>query len=298
MTDTLTFRKMHGLGNDFVIIDGRDIDASAAGLTADTIRRISNRREGLGCDQLIVIEQRKNDGAYAFMRILNNDGSEAEACGNATRCVADVLMDEAGTDAVVIETVAGLLSAERTENGDVAVDMGVPKLDWQAIPLSEETDTNKLPLAVGPLHHGVAVNMGNPHAVHFVPDVDAVPLERLGPVLEHDPLFPARANIEAAQIIDRDTIRMRVWERAVGITQACGSAACATIVAAVRRELTERKVEMILDGGSLTLEWREQDEHVIMTGPVAYVAEGVLDPTLLGKPRAKVKPKPQLAVSA
>lgn len=283
MTDTLTFRKMHGLGNDFVIIDGRDIDASAAGLTADTIRRISNRREGLGCDQLIVIERRRNDGAYAFMRILNNDGSEAEACGNATRCVADLVMNELGRDTVMVETVAGLLEAVRQTDGRIAVDMGAPRFGWQQIPLAEATDTNELPLAVGALQNGVAVNVGNPHAVHFVKDVAAVPLDKLGPILETDPLFPEKANIEAAQIIDRATIRMRVWERGTGITQACGSAACATLVAAVRRGLTERKAELVLDGGSLDLEWRAGDDHIIMTGPVAYVAEGTLAPALLGK---------------
>ena len=298
MTNTLTFRKMHGLGNDFVIIDGRGLDATAAGLTTDAIRTLSDRRLGLGCDQLIVIETGKTKGATAFIRILNNDGSEAEACGNATRCVADLLMDEAGSDAVTVETVAGLLVAERHGDGTITVDMGAPKLAWDQIPLAEEVDTNHLPLAMGPMHHGVAVNMGNPHAVHFVPDVDAVPLDRLGPVLENDALFPAKANIEAAQVLDRQTIRMRVWERAVGITQACGSAACATIVAAVQRGLTDRRVEMILDGGTLTLEYRESDGHVMMTGPVAYVAEGEIDPSVLGKPRAKAKPKPQLAVSA
>ncbi|MEO0391770.1 MAG: diaminopimelate epimerase [Pseudomonadota bacterium] len=294
----MTFRKMHGLGNDFVIIDGRGLDAVAAGLTTDAIRMIADRRRGLGCDQLIVIETSDKPEASAFVRILNNDGSEAEACGNATRCVADLLMDEAGSEGITLETIVGLLAAERHADGLITVDMGAPKLDWQSIPLSEEVDTEHLPLAVGPLHHGVAVNMGNPHAVHFVPDMDAVPLDRLGPVLENDALFPAKANIEAAQIIDRQTIRMRVWERAVGITQACGSAACATIVAAVKRDLTDRKVDMILDGGTLTLEWRESDDHVMMTGPVAYVAEGVIDPTMLGKPRVTNKPKPQLAVSA
>lgn len=307
MTNDLTFRKMHGLGNDFVIIDGRHLTMQAAGLTQDQVRLISDRRLGLGCDQLITMERPATMSADAdvYMRILNNDGSEAEACGNATRCVADLIMDELGRDTVVVQTVAGLLKAERLvggeRDGQISVDMGAPKLDWQQIPLAEETDTARLPLAIGPLHHGVAVNVGNPHAVHFVPDVEAVPLERLGPVVEHDELFPERTNVEAAQVLDRSTIRMRVWERAVGITQACGSAACATLVAAVRRDLTDRKAELILDGGSLTLEWRADDDHIVMTGPVSYVAEGTLSPALLNPAmlgNGKLKPTPKLAASA
>jgi diaminopimelate epimerase len=285
MSNDLTFRKMHGLGNDFVIIDGRHLTARAAGLGPDQTRAIAERRTGLGCDQVIVMEKPEaaNGSADVFMRILNNDGSEAQACGNATRCVADLVMNELGRDHVTVQTVAGLLKAERLADGRIAVDMGTPRLEWQQIPLAEEVDTNRLPLAIGALQHGVAVNVGNPHAVHFVDDVAAVPLEKLGPVLETDPLFPEKANIEAAQVLDRSTIRMRVWERGVGITQACGSAACATLVAAVRRGLTGRKAELVLDGGSLDLEWRE-DGHIVMTGPVAYVAEGTLSPSLLGKP--------------
>ena len=298
MENDLTFRKMHGLGNDFVIIDGRHLTAQTAGLSKDQVRLISDRRLGLGCDQLITMERPATMSADAdvYMRILNNDGSEAEACGNATRCVADVIMDELGRDTVVIETGAGLLKAERLADGQISVDMGMPKLEWDQIPLSEETDTARLPLAIGPLHHGVAVNVGNPHAVHFVPDIEAVPLERLGPGIEHDELFPERTNVEAAQVLNRKTIRMRVWERAVGVTQACGSAACATLVAAVRRDLTDRKAELLLDGGCLTLEWREEDDHIVMTGPVTYVAEGTLSPGALGN--AKHKPTPKLAASA
>lgn len=270
----LSFRKMHGLGNDFVIIDIRD------GIQLppkDVIGALTHRKTGIGCDQFIPFGPPKNPEADAFMRILNApDASEVEACGNATRCVASILMKEQDKDEIVIETVAGLLKC-RAVNGDremIEVDMGIPKLDWQDIPLSEERDTLHLGIGEGDVQDPVGVNIGNPHAVFFVEDAEALNIEALGPGFETDPLFPAKANIEFAHIIDRQTIRMRVWERDTGVTAACGSAACATMVAAVRRDLVDRKADVVLDGGALSFHWREDDNHILMTGPVSGVFEG------------------------
>ncbi len=272
------FRKMHGLGNDFVVIDLRD---GLPGFTPEQVARIADRREGVGCDQFITIEPPRARGATAFMGIRNPDGSEAGACGNATRCVAALLMDESGADAVVVETISGLLPASRAADGLVTVDMGPARLDWDAIPLSEARDTAALGLSAGPLQGGVAVSMGNPHAVFFVDDVGAVPLEDVGPRIETDPLFPARTNVEAVEVLTRQSLRMRVWERAAGITKACGSGACAVLVAAVRLGLADRRAQVILDGGPLTIEWRENDGHVLMTGPVATSFTGTLHESLL-----------------
>ncbi|MBU0799589.1 MAG: diaminopimelate epimerase [Alphaproteobacteria bacterium] len=264
---TISFRKMHGLGNDFVIMHGAAPDAAA-------IRHICDRRLGIGCDQLLTITPARNAAADIFMHIYNPDGSEAQACGNGTRCVAHMWMRDNGRTACVIETVAGLLKCRMVEGDMVEVDMGVPRLGWQDIPLAEERDTLHLGVMSGPLHDPVAVNVGNPHTVFFVDDVKKVDLAGLGPQVERHVLFPERTNVEFAQIMPGNKIRVRVWERGTGITQACGSGACATIVAAVRRGLTERRAEIMLDGGSLFLEWRADDNHVLMTGPAAYTFEG------------------------
>lgn len=276
------FIKMHGLGNDFVVLDAR---ARVIDLSPARIRAISDRRTGIGCDQLVVIAPPKGQVSDATMLIYNSDGSEVSACGNATRCVAWLLMAESGQAKVVIETKAGLLDAESRGESLVAVDMGRPRLDWREIPLAEAGDTLHLGVRVGPLADPVGVNMGNPHAVFFVDDAEAVELATFGPVLEHYALFPERANIEVAQILsplDAHTgrIRMRVWERGTGITMACGTGACATLVAAARRGLSPRKAEVIVDGGTLTIEWLP-DDHVLMTGPVATAFVGTLDSTLL-----------------
>jgi diaminopimelate epimerase len=268
----LPFLKMHGLGNDFVVIDAR---RQAVALDEAEARRIADRRQGIGCDQLILIEPAKNRLADAFMRIRNADGGEVEACGNATRCVADLLMKENGSRHVVIETVVGLLDAEAAGNGLISVDMGPARLDWREIPLAKPMDTLHLDLALGPLENPAAVNVGNPHAVFFVPDAEAVDIAALGPVLERHPLFPQRANIEVASLAGPNRIRMRVWERGVGITRACGTGACATLVSAARRKLTGREAEILLDGGSLRVEWLA-DNHVRMTGPVAVSFSGEL----------------------
>ena len=278
---TYPFVKMHGLGNDFVVLDARD---GKLNLSLAQARSISDRRTGVGCDQLIVLEP--SDQADVFMRIRNPDGGEAEACGNATRCVASQLMKETGTDHVVIETVAGLLEASDAGNGLYSVDMGPANLNWDQIPLAREMDTLHVDVQVGPdsapvLADPVAVNMGNPHAIFFVDDVNAVDLPTVGPILEHHPMFPERANISIAQVISNGAIRMRVWERTAGITRACGSAACAVLVAAARRGLTGRGAEVMLDGGTLKIAWRE-DGHVMMTGPVATSFAGDLSDDLMG----------------
>ncbi|PWC36152.1 diaminopimelate epimerase [Azospirillum sp. TSO35-2] len=277
---TRDFLKMHGLGNDFVVIDARSTPYRPS---EAEVRAIADRRTGVGCDQLIVLERTDAPGAAAFMRIFNANGSEAGACGNASRCVGWLLMEESGGDRASFQTAAGLLHASWADNGRITVDMGEPRLDWSAIPLAEPADT----LRVDAVEHGgfagpVAVNMGNPHAVFFVNDAEAVPLEEVGPVFEHHPAFPERANIEFAQVLSPTAIRMRVWERGAGITQACGSGSCATLVAAVRRGLTGRKADILLDGGTLTIEWTE-DNRVLMTGPVALSFSGRLSPALVSE---------------
>ncbi len=267
---SIPFIKMHGLGNDFVIIDGRDRHVA---LSDDEVRALAARRTGIGCDQLIVIEPADGNGADAFMRIYNADGGEVAACGNATRCVASLLMDEGAQGAVRLGTAAGVLNAERVDDGAIAVDMGAPGAGWQDIPLAAPADTLHLEIAAGPLRDAVAVSMGNPHAVFFVDDAEAIDLAALGPALEHDEVFPERANIGIAQVIDRHTIRLRVWERGVGITMACATGACAAAVAAGRRGLVDAEVRLSLDGGALAVHLRA-DGHVVMTGPVAVSFAG------------------------
>ncbi|HEU4839398.1 MAG TPA: diaminopimelate epimerase [Micavibrio sp.] len=264
----LLFRKMHGLGNDFVILDGRN---EPLNLSADRIRAIGDRRRGVGFDQLVILGESKIKNGV-FMRIYNLDGSEAEACGNATRCVADLMMKETGIKTCTVETVSGILECTHTENAQVTVDMGTPRLEWDEIPLSEQCDTLHLPLSGDP----VGVSMGNPHCVYFCENTLDVHVDKLGPKVEHDPLFPERTNVEYVSIHGKDHLRMRVWERGAGITQACGTGACAAAVAAIRRNLTDRRVLVTLDGGDLSIEWRESDGHVLMTGPVAYSFEGSL----------------------
>ena len=275
--EKLPFIKMHGLGNDFVVLDGR---AAPIALSKAQIRAIADRRTGVGFDQMIVIEPPKN-GADAYMRILNADGGEVEACGNATRCVASWLSEEADRPALSIETVVGTLLTNVNADGTVTVDMGAARLGWDEIPLAREMDTLKVMAGVAPLTEATCVNVGNPHAVYFVDDVESVPMAEIGPRIEHDPMFPQRINVEAVQILSPTKMRMRVWERGVGITRACGTGACASLVAAVRRGLSERKADVILDGGTLTIEWTE-DGRVLMTGPVAISYRGELEPSVIG----------------
>jgi diaminopimelate epimerase len=272
MTD-VPFTKMHGLGNDFVVIDARDRPIV---LTPEAVRAIAARRIGVGCDQFIVMEPPENDiAADVFMRIHNADGGEVDACGNATRCVAALLMQDGARDPVRIQTGAGILVAEDAPGDAVSVDMGRPGLGWRDVPLATEADTLHLDLTAGPLNDPAAASMGNPHCVFFVDDLDAIPIEELGPGLEHHALFPERANIGVGQIVDDSTIRLRVWERGVGLTLACGTGACAAAVSAHRRGLTGRRVDVQVDGGSLAIDWRD-DDHVIMIGPAAISFTGSL----------------------
>jgi diaminopimelate epimerase len=279
---TQPFLKMHGLGNDFVVLDAR---GGSLELTPARRRAIADRRLGVGCDQLIVLESPTDRDADVFMRIYNPDGGEAGACGNATRCVASMLMDERKTDHVTVQTISGLLESQKTGQGAnglpvISVDMGPALLDWREIPVAAACDTNHMPVGLGPLQDPVGTNMGNPHATFFVDDLAAIPLAELGPKLENDRFFPERANIGVAQKVGDGKLRLRVWERGTGLTLACGSGACAALVAASRRGLVGRKAEVIVDGGTLTIEWL-RDGHVLMTGGIALAFKGELAPQLL-----------------
>jgi len=265
------FLKMHGLGNDFVVFDARD---SALSLDAARVRKIADRHFGIGCDTVVVIRPAGPE-ADAVVQFFNADGSESESCYNATRCIARLLLDERGLARVKLSTRGGMLLASDAGKGLVTVDIGEPRTDWRQVPMAEARDTTSFTLDVGGSSlPASAVSMGNPHCVLFVPDAAAAPVAMLGPRIENLPLFPQRTNVEFAQVIDPGKIRMRVWERGVGITLACGTGACATAVSAIRKGLTGRKVELVLDGGSLFIEWRESDGHVLMTGPAALVFRG------------------------
>ncbi len=282
----LPFIKMHGLGNDFIILDARDGKHLP---DTDGMRLLANRHTGIGCDQIMIL-QTSATGADARLDMLNADGSVAGACGNGTRCVADVIMHEMHKSDITIETISGTLSAwHHRREGDVpliSVDMGMVRTGWRDIPLAEAANTAELDL--GPIAPDKATcqSVGNPHAVMFVDDVVAIDLLDIGPQLEHHPLFPDRVNIEIVTVLSRNKLRMRVWERGAGITMACGSGACAAAVAAIRRGLTASEdVEVVLDGGSLFITWQVgegRNGHVIMTGPTTHVAAGIIDPTLFG----------------
>ena len=268
------FVKMHGLGNDFVVFDARD---SAFALSAPQAKAVADRHFGVGCDTVVVI---RPGGAAADASILfyNADGTESESCFNASRCVARLLLDERGLARVKLATKGGMLVCSDAGRGQVTVDMGEPRLDWDQVPVVSPVDTADFPLAIGGTSIPVsAVSMGNPHCVLFVPDAEKAPLTTLGPKIETLPFFPNRTNVEFAQVLDQGRIRMRVWERGVGVTLACGTGACATAVAAIRRGLTGRKVDLVLDGGTLKIEWREEDGHVLMTGPTATPFRGRVD---------------------
>jgi diaminopimelate epimerase len=279
---TMTFRKMNGLGNEFVILDGRRDPVT---LSPAQVQAIADRQYGIGCDQLIVMEPAK--GSDVRMRIWNNDGGEVESCGNASRCVADLLFSETGRETITIDTRGGLLICTKAPDGRVTVDMGAPRFEWQDIPLSEPFhDTRAIELQVGPidkplLHSPSVVNVGNPHCIFWVEDVTAHDLARFGPMLEFHPLFPERANISLCQVRDRGHLVLKVWERGAGLTRACGTAACAAAVAAARKDLAERSVRVTLPGGDLDIVWRESDDHILMTGPVTYEFTGELPEHLM-----------------
>ncbi|MEO0937592.1 MAG: diaminopimelate epimerase [Pseudomonadota bacterium] len=270
MTQTsLRFMKMHGAGNDFVVIDARAADVA---LPEALVRALADRHRGVGFDQLAVI----SPGQDLTLTFYNADGSQSAACGNATRCVAVREMESKGLDALDIAvTGRGALRAERQADGRIAVNMGHPQLAWQDIPLAEETDSLHLPIDGDP----VGTGMGNPHCTFFVEDTEAVDLAQVGPSIEHHPLFPQRTNVQFATVTGPGTIRMRVWERGTGITLASGSSSCATLVAAARRGLTGRTADVVLDGGTLRIEWRA--DGVWMSGPTAHVFDGVLTAAFL-----------------
>jgi diaminopimelate epimerase len=275
--ETRAFIKMHGAGNDFVVLDlrGGDTPPSPAQAAA-----IAGRHTGIGCDQLILIRPSQSGLGDVRLQFLNSDGSESAACGNGTRCVASMLMEESKADHIVVETDAGHLDCDRAADGRVTVDMGPARDAWADIPLAEAMDTLHLPITQGPLADPVAVGMGNPHAVFFVDDAEAIKLATLGPKIERHPLYPERTNVQVVQVLDRTRIKQRTWERGAGITLASGSGACAGWVGAARRGLVERTGDVEMLGGVLSIDWAD-DGHVLMTGPVATVFSGTLDPSLL-----------------
>jgi diaminopimelate epimerase len=269
-TDTgLPFMKMHGLGNDFVVLDAR---VRAVDVTPALAIALADRHMGVGFDQLALIENGQGDAHLTFY---NADASTSGACGNATRCIARHLMDETGRDSLSLTTDRGVILARDAGNGLTAVNMGQPQLEWDAIPLAEEMDTLELPIEGGP----TATGMGNPHCTFFVDDTEAIPLEQFGPRYEHHPLYPERTNVQVAGVVAPDHLRMRVWERGVGVTLASGSSSCAAAVAAARLGLTGRRVRIDLDGGTLEIDWRE--DGVWMTGGTNHVFDGVLTPDFL-----------------
>ncbi len=266
---------MHGLGNDFAIFDARQVPFEATG---EWGRAICDRRIGVGCDQVMLILPRRNEQAYAYIRILNLDGSEPEACGNGTRCIASLLLPEVDGPRFMLETLGGLLEVDATDPALITVDMGPARFDWKDVPLAVEMDTLNVPIAVPKLGFrgdAVCASMGNPHATFFVPDLYQVDLAEIGPFIEHHPMFPQRVNAGFAQMMSRDRMRFRIWERGSGATLACGSATCAAAVAAMRRGLAERRITVDVQLGSLTVEWRE-DGHVLLGGPTALVFTGEL----------------------
>ena len=277
------FVKMNGLGNEIVVVDMRRETGAVTAAEA----RAAAQPPGARYDQLMTLHAPRTPGTDAYVRIYNNDGSEAGACGNGMRCIAELLFEETGKRALTFETKAGLLNCWKGEAPRVStVDMGKPRFAWNEIPLAEKFhDTRAIELQIGPidkpiLHSPSAVSMGNPHAIFWVDDLDAYDLGRIGPLLENHPIFPERANISLAQIRSREHIVIRTWERGAGLTKACGSAACATAVAAARLKRADRRVQISLPGGELLIEWRDGDDHVLMTGTATFEYQGRFDPAL------------------
>jgi diaminopimelate epimerase len=279
----IAFRKMNGLGNDFVVVDGR---GSTMAFTEAQVRAIADRNTGIGCDQLIVLEN--SDTADITMRIWNAEGGEVQSCGNASRCVADILFAEKKSVSATINTKGGALAAQKAGEKLVTIDNGAPRFGWRDIPLSEEfADTRHIELQVGPadqplIHSPSVVNVGNPHCIFWVQDLDVVDLGKVGPMLEHHPLFPERANITLAKVVARNHVQMKVWERGAGLTLACGTAACAVMAAGFRIKIIDRDCRMELPGGDLFMAVRADDGNIMMTGPVSYDFDGVLPERLLG----------------
>ncbi len=278
----ITFRKMNGLGNDFVVIDARERPLS---ISEGQARAVADRKTGLGCDQLIVME--KSTLADVRMRIWNAEGGEVESCGNASRCIADIVMDEKGSTSATIDTKGGFLVGKRAGKLMVTIDQGKPRFDWDQIPLSEKfADTRHIELQVGPIdaplmHSPSVVNVGNPHCIFWVHDLDVVNLGRVGPMLENHPLFPERANIEMAKVVSRNHVIVNVWERGAGLTKACGTAACAVMAAGHRIKIIDAKCRVTLPGGDLMMSVDADTGHIIMTGPLEYEYEDVVPEGLL-----------------
>jgi diaminopimelate epimerase len=280
------FLKMNGLGNEIVVVDLR---GEATSITAAEARAAA-QPHGVRFDQLMTLHGSRSSGTDAYVRIYNRDGSEVGACGNGMRCIAELLFEQTGKRAMTLETHAGLLDCWKNDAPFIwTVDMGKPRFAWHEIPLAQEVqDTRVIPLRIDaldqpPLHSASALSMGNPHAIFWVEDVDIYDLGKIGPRLEHDPIFPERANISLAQVRSREHLVVRTWERGAGLTKACGSAACAAAVAAVRGDRAGRSVTVSLPGGDLQIEWRARDDHVLMTGPVEHEYEGKFDPALFAE---------------
>jgi diaminopimelate epimerase len=287
-----SFVKMNGVGNEIVVVDLRAGAGKIAPQITEDEARAAATPKGAPYDQLMALYPPRTPGTDAFIRIYNNDGSQAGACGNGMRCVASLVSDQTGKSSLTFETSSGILNCWKGADGLFTVDMGKPRFAWNEIPLAEEfRDTRAIELQIGPidapvLHSPAVVNMGNPHAIFWVDDVNAYDLARFGPLLENHPMFPDRANITLADIKSRDHIVIRTWERGAGLTKACGSAACAAAVAAARLKRTNRKVRVTLPGGELTIDWRERDDHVLMTGPVEFEFNGTFDPALFADTKA------------
>ena len=271
---TINFIKMHGLKNDFVIIDGRE---KKIHLSKNQIKKIANRKIGLGCDQIIILEKPKNKKTFGFIKIFNSDGSETKACGNASRCVAFLLMKELKTKKTIIQTKAGLLNAFLKKNKEVSVDIGKAYFKWNQIPLKRKMNTNKLNFKINNFVNPFAVNVGNPHVVFFIKDLKKINLKKIGPKIERHALFPERINVNFAEILSNNKISLKVWERGVGITKACGTGASATTVAAIKKKLINGRICYIqMDGGKLKIEYKKNG-HIIMTGPVKMIKKGNLN---------------------
>jgi len=267
------FVKMHGLRNDFVIVDGRD---HAYTPTVEEIVALCDRHEGVGADELLIVEPPKTEGTTAFVRIINPDGRDVEACGNASRCVGWLLLKEKEVSSLQFETLGGILTCTLAGEKEVSVEMGRVKKEWQEIPLARQMDTLHLGIGAGPLKDPVGMNIGNPHAVFFVEDLSAIDLALYGKELQTDPLFPEEANIGVAQVVDADTMKLSVWERPGNMTTACGSGACVAVAAAIRRGLTpEKRMKVMMPAGSVTIELKE-DDIAVMTGPVEVCYSGYL----------------------
>ncbi len=270
----MKFLKMHGLGNDFVIFDARNQHMK---LNQDSVKYISNRKTGIGCDQIAIINPAKSKDTDCFMLIYNADGGEVGACGNVTRCVASFLMKDLNKDKVLIETIEDILICTKSDNDNITVDMGIPRVKWDEIPLSKEVDTLNLNLSKDNVSNPTAVSVGNPHCVFMVENIDNIDIEKLGSYFENHELFPERTNVEFIKIIDRNTIRMKVWERGTGVTKSCGTGACGSFVAAHRKGLVGDKAKLILDGGELEISINNETGHIFMKGAATYVFKGDIE---------------------